>query len=115
ASPEDHAMNLLNDLPSLSTGRGGTALASIGAGALLALSLTAPAGAQELTRDDLIAELKQRDAAIAALEKRVAALEGEHVAAPMSAGTSVTGSAPALIPAQAAAAPPAGGATGEAQ
>ena len=44
------------------------------------LAVATPALAQELTRADLEAALHQRDEEISALEKRIAALEGEHAA-----------------------------------
>jgi hypothetical protein len=51
------------------------------------LAVATPALAQELTRADLEAALRQRDQEISALEKRIAALEGERaeVAAPVQA------------------------------
>jgi hypothetical protein len=50
--------------------------------ALVAGLAASPAIAQELSREDLLQALKQRDAAIAALEKRVAALETTASTAP---------------------------------
>ena len=44
----------------------------------VAAALAAPALAQPLSRAELEAALAQRDQQIAALEKRVAALEGQH-------------------------------------
>jgi hypothetical protein len=44
------------------------------------MTLAPPALAQELTRADLEAALRQRDQEIAALEKRIAALEGDRAA-----------------------------------
>jgi hypothetical protein len=46
-----------------------------------AVAAASPASAQSVTTEDLQAALRQRDAVIAALEKRVAALEAERTAA----------------------------------
>ena len=52
--------------------------------AALALGAGGPALAQPLTREDLEAALKQRDQEIAALEKRIAALEAAREGGPMA-------------------------------
>jgi len=59
-----------------------TRVSSLGAAVLAAIACVAagPAFGQSLSREDLLQALKQRDEAIAALEKRIAALEVEHPA-----------------------------------
>ena len=86
--------------------------------ALLAISAALAAGpvrAQSLTREELIQELKRRDEVIAALERRVEALEHERAASPSSVQgavatrTSPPASGPTSVPTSGpAAAPPAG-------
>jgi hypothetical protein len=69
------------------------------------LAVATPTLAQELTRADLEAALRQRDQEISALEKRIAALEGERATAaapiqtlPASAETPSAGTASATRP-----------------
>jgi hypothetical protein len=76
--------------------------------AACALAVASPATAQPLSREDLLAALKQRDEVISALTKRVEALERERGAAQGTAPPAVApgGAPPAAAP---AAAPPAEG------
>jgi hypothetical protein len=74
--------------------------------ALPALLVAWPAWAQDLTRDELLQALKERDAAIAALEKRVDALEAERAATPVATAVAAD-AASAARPASAPAPPPA--------
>jgi len=75
------------------------------AAAVLALAAATPAWAQPMSNAQLLEALKQRDAAIAALEKRIEALE--RAARPTAASTAVP--TPQAPPAAIAAAPPAAG------
>jgi hypothetical protein len=85
---------------------------------VLAISAAAapPAFAQELTREELKAELRQRDQMISALERRVSALEARQAAAPRaSAQAGVQGPSQIITlsssqPQGAAQSPPAAGA-----
>ena len=64
-----------------------TRTAAFGLAAGAALIAAAPAFAQPLTRQELEAALKERDAQIELLEKRVAALEAEHGASAAASQT----------------------------
>lgn len=75
--------------------------------AAAAAFIAAPAGAQTLTREDLLEALKARDQVIADLQKRVEALERERATAAAAPPTAVAAAAP---PVQTFAAPGAGAA-----
>jgi hypothetical protein len=69
-----------------------------------ALAAAGPALAEDLSREDLLQALKQRDEAIAALEKRVAALESAAHAAPVVNAAPPATAAPSPVAAVAEAA-----------
>src|SRR5688572_23858589 len=75
-----------------------TGITVFGIAACAAAAIAAPASAQSVTKEDLQAALRQRDQVIAALEKRIAALETQQGATavkapPASATASVDTSA----------------------
>jgi hypothetical protein len=68
------------------------------AAATCALAMATPARSQPLSRDELVAALKQRDAVIDALAKRVEALERERATAQAKAPVAQAAAAPAAAP-----------------